>query len=88
MQTVEENNESIRSNVKALLQLNIGAMFELSNQIYIRNISHNKYIVGGVEENNPYQVKEWKETFSDIDQAINYFITKRTQSKIGEDHFR
>ena len=82
------NDSVLRQTINSLLSLNLGIEIEMGGAIYIRNHGDNEYVVGGVEEKKPYQVREWKESFDNIDSAIDYFITKRNQDRIGLDFWR
>lgn len=85
MTDIDENNKILRESIINMLALDAGIQIDIAGSIYIRKESIGKYIVGGVEEKNPYQVNEWKEIFHDIEQALNYLFAKRNQFKIGND---
>lgn len=85
MTSIDTNNETLRDVLKTILSMNIGVQIEIGGAIYIRNNGKEEYVVGGIEEKNPYQVNEWEESFQDLDLALNYLITKRTQDKLGND---
>jgi len=87
MSDIEKNNLELRKSIESILSLNSGTKIEICSELYIRNHGANEYVVGGVEEKKPYQVNEWKETFSDLEQALNYFFTKRNQYEIGNDFY-
>ncbi len=80
MSKIDSNDLEMRECIRRLLRLNAGAL-------YIRNDIPTGFVVGGVEELKPYQVNEWKESFADIEGALNYFFTKRRQYKIGMDFY-
>jgi hypothetical protein len=85
MADIESNNKILKECIINALAVNAGIKIEIGGAIYIRNNGEREYVVGGVEEKKPYQVNEWKETFTDLDLAISYLFKKRNQDKIGND---
>jgi hypothetical protein len=85
MADIESNNKILKECIINTLAVNVGIKIEIGGAIYIRNNGEREYVVGGVEEKKPYQVNEWKETFTDLDLAISYLFKKRNQDKIGND---
>ena len=85
MVDIKKNNIVLRDCIIKTLSLDAGVQIEIANSLYIRKHSNGEYVVGGVEEQNPYQVNEWKETFKDLERALNYLFAKRNQYKIGND---
>ena len=88
MENIENNNKIFRESIIKLLSLDAGIQVGLGRSMYIKKHSETEYVVGGVEEKNPYQVNEWKETFKELERALDYFFIKRTQFRIGDDFWR
>ena len=85
MVDIEKNNIVLRDCIIKALSLDAGVQIEIASSLYIRKYSNGEYVVGGVEEKNPYQVNEWKETFKDLERALSYLFAKRNKYKIGND---
>ena len=86
--TTSVNDETIRLKTKELLVLGIGISVEIAGQLYIRDLDNGDYAVGGNiprNENDYNEWIEWEETFTDLDKALEFFIFKRNEGKIGDD---
>jgi len=84
----EDNNTLIKNNLRALLLSNIAFSFEISGQLYIRQISDG-YAVG--EDIVPILSEaigreSWEKVIEDVDEALAFFIEKRREYEVGDDY--
>lgn len=88
MTSTSEHDDTLRLRIKDLLSFGIGISVEIAGRLYIRDLDNGDYAVGGQrpkEENNYEEWVDWEDTFSDLDEAIEFFINKRNNGKLGDD---